>query len=129
MKTAGAPGRHLTPDEIVDRVFPADEQPAPVPLHLAACPDCQEKVSQLREAWLLDRGAVGGLVESIPDAFWIAQALLELSPRQRSVFVMKHYEEKTIAEIGFATGLDAGTIKSHLFRAARKLRAKLEDLR
>ena len=73
MKTAGAPGRHLTPDEIVDRVFPADEQPAPVPLHLAACPDCQEKVSQLREAWLLDRGAVGGLVESIPDAFWNAQ--------------------------------------------------------
>jgi hypothetical protein len=73
MKTADAPGRHLTPDEIVDRVFPADEQPAPVPLHLAACPDCQEKVSTLREAWLLDRGAVGGLVESIPDAFWIAQ--------------------------------------------------------
>lgn len=73
MKTADAPGRHLTADEIVDRVFPADEQPAPVPLHLAACPDCQEKVSTLREAWLLDRGAVGGLVESIPDAFWIAQ--------------------------------------------------------
>jgi RNA polymerase sigma-70 factor, ECF subfamily len=59
----------------------------------------------------------------------IAEALLSLSPRQRTVFVMKHYEEKTIAEIGFATGLDAGTIKSHLFRAARKLRAKLEDLR
>jgi RNA polymerase sigma-70 factor (ECF subfamily) len=59
----------------------------------------------------------------------IAEALVSLSPRQRSVFVMKHYEEKTIAEIGFATGLDAGTIKSHLFRAARKHRAKLEDLR
>jgi RNA polymerase sigma-70 factor (ECF subfamily) len=59
----------------------------------------------------------------------IAEALVSLSPRQRAVFVMKHYEEKTIAEIGFATGLDAGTIKSHLFRAARKLRAKLEDLR
>jgi RNA polymerase sigma-70 factor (ECF subfamily) len=59
----------------------------------------------------------------------VAEALLSLSPRQRAVFVMKHYEEKTIAEIGFATGLDAGTIKSHLFRAARKLRAKLEDLR
>jgi len=59
----------------------------------------------------------------------VAEALVSLSPRQRTVFVMKHYEEKTIAEIGFATGLDAGTIKSHLFRAARKLRAKLEDLR
>lgn len=59
----------------------------------------------------------------------IAAALLELSPRQRSVFVMKHYEEKSIAEIGEATGLDEGTVKSHLFRAARKLRARLEDLR
>jgi hypothetical protein len=73
MKSSDAPGRHLTADEIVDRVFPADEQPAPVPLHLAACPVCQEKVSHLREAWLLDRGGVGGLVESLPDAFWNAQ--------------------------------------------------------
>ena len=73
MKSSGAPGRHLTADEIVDRVFPADEQPAPVPLHLAACPVCQEKVSHLREAWLLDRGGVGGLVESLPDAFWNSQ--------------------------------------------------------
>jgi RNA polymerase sigma-70 factor (ECF subfamily) len=59
----------------------------------------------------------------------IADALVTLSPRQRSVFVMKHYEEKSIAEIGEATGLDEGTIKSHLFRAARKLRERLEDLR
>jgi len=59
----------------------------------------------------------------------IADALVELSPRQRAVFVMKHYEERSIAEIGAATGLDEGTIQSHLFRAARKLRARLEDLR
>lgn len=59
----------------------------------------------------------------------IADALVALSPRQRAVFVMKHYEERSIAEIGAATGLDEGTIKSHLFRAARKLRARLEDLR
>lgn len=59
----------------------------------------------------------------------IGEALVDLSPRQRAVFVMKHYEEKTIAEIGTVTGLDEGTIKSHLFRAARKLRSALEDLR
>ncbi|MFI5182031.1 MAG: RNA polymerase sigma factor [Thermoanaerobaculia bacterium] len=59
----------------------------------------------------------------------IADALVALSPRQRAVFVMKHYEERSIAEIGAATGLDEGTIKSHLFRAARKLRERLEDLR
>jgi RNA polymerase sigma-70 factor (ECF subfamily) len=59
----------------------------------------------------------------------ISDALVTLSPRQRAVFVMKHYEEKSIAEIGQTTGLDEGTIKSHLFRAARKLRICLEDLR
>lgn len=59
----------------------------------------------------------------------IGEALESLSPRQRSIFVMKHYEERSIAEIGAATGLDDGTVKSHLFRAARKLRQKLEDLR
>ena len=59
----------------------------------------------------------------------IGMALVDLSPRQRAVFVMKHYEEKSIAEIGEVTGLDEGTVKSHLFRAARKLRERLEDLR
>jgi len=59
----------------------------------------------------------------------IGEALESLSPRQRAVFVMKHYEERSIAEIGAATGLDDGTVKSHLFRAARKLRQKLEDFR
>jgi RNA polymerase sigma-70 factor (ECF subfamily) len=59
----------------------------------------------------------------------IGEALETLSPRQRAVFVMKHYEEKSINEIGAVTGLDEGTIKSHLFRAARKLRQRLEDLR
>ena len=59
----------------------------------------------------------------------IGEALEALTPRQRAIFVMKHYEERSIAEIGSATGLDDGTVKSHLFRAARKLRQKLEDLR
>jgi len=59
----------------------------------------------------------------------IAEALVSLSPRQRAVFVLKHYEEKSIAEIVDVMGLDEGTIKSHLFRAARKLRELLEDLR
>ena len=34
----------------------------------------------------------------------IADALVTLSPRQRAIFVMKHYEEKSIAEIGETTG-------------------------
>jgi anti-sigma factor RsiW len=66
--------RHLGPDEIVERVFPADDRPAVVPGHLATCAECQERVAKLREAWLLDRGAVSGAVDDLPSEFWKAQA-------------------------------------------------------
>jgi RNA polymerase sigma-70 factor (ECF subfamily) len=56
-------------------------------------------------------------------------ALETLSPRQRSVFVLKHFEGLSIPEIAGLTGLDTGTVKSHLFRAARKIRERLRELR
>ena len=73
---AGGPamsGRHLTDEEIVGRVFPVEEGPAPIPIHQAVCPECQQRVAKLREAFLLDRGAVTGVVESLPAEFWAAQ--------------------------------------------------------
>jgi anti-sigma factor RsiW len=66
--------RHLGSDEIVERVFPADDRPIAVPGHLATCAECQERVANLREAWLLDRGAVSGAVDDLPSEFWEAQA-------------------------------------------------------
>lgn len=56
-------------------------------------------------------------------------AIDELSPRQRVVFVLKHLEERPIAEIAQLLGLDAGTVKVHLFRAATRIRARLKDFR
>ena len=57
----------------------------------------------------------------------LATAMESLSPRQRSIFVMKHFEEMSIPDIAELTGLDSGTIKSHLFRAAQKIRERLAD--
>ena len=54
-------------------------------------------------------------------------AMQSLSPRQREVFTMKHFEEMSIPDIADVTGLDAGTIKSHLFRAAQKIRERLAE--
>ena len=68
------PTRHLTPDEIVERVFPADDRAGAMPEHLATCADCQESVAALHDAWLLDRGAVSGAVDDLPSGFWEAQA-------------------------------------------------------
>lgn len=66
----GADSRHLTPDEVVERVFPSDDSPVAVPAHLASCAECQDRVARLRSAWLLDRGAVAGVVEALPESFW-----------------------------------------------------------
>lgn len=59
----------------------------------------------------------------------LSRALDSLSPRQRAIFAMKHFEEMSIPDIATLTGLDSGTIKSHLFRAARKIRERLADFR
>ena len=65
---------HLSADEVVARVFPEEGGPAAVPAHLAGCAACQERVARLREAWLLDRGAVSGHMDGLGEAFWRAQA-------------------------------------------------------
>ncbi len=79
MSAVGFHGRHLTSEEIVARVFPVHEGALPVPLHLSVCPECQEKVGRLREAWLLDKGAVAGVLEEIPPGFWAQQRQSVLS--------------------------------------------------
>jgi RNA polymerase sigma-70 factor, ECF subfamily len=59
----------------------------------------------------------------------LREAIGELSPRQRTVFVLKHMEERSIPEIANLLELDSGTVKSHLFRAANKIRERLRDMR
>ena len=48
--------------------------------------------------------------------------------RQRVVFALRHYEDKSLEEIGQILGLDIGTVKAHMFRAVAKLRDELRDL-
>ena len=55
-------------------------------------------------------------------------ALEKLSPRQRAVFMLRHFEDMSLEEIGGVLGLDVGTVKAHMFRAVGKLRTELRDL-
>ena len=55
----------------------------------------------------------------------IAGALAKLPERQRSVFVLSHVEGRTSREVSALTGLNESTVRVHLFRAIRKLRALL----
>nr|WP_318240507.1 sigma-70 region 4 domain-containing protein [Luteimonas colneyensis] len=49
-----------------------------------------------------------------------------LPPLQRTLLALYHLEEMPIAGIAGITGLAEGTIKSHLFRARRRLRDLLD---
>ncbi len=55
-------------------------------------------------------------------------ALERLSLRQRAAFTLRHYEDRSMAEIAEILDLDVGTVKVHLFRAIGKLREELHDL-
>jgi len=59
----------------------------------------------------------------------IARALTKLSPRERMVFEMKHYQGLKLRTIGEAQNTTEETAKNTLFRATQKLRATLADLK
>jgi RNA polymerase sigma-70 factor, ECF subfamily len=59
----------------------------------------------------------------------ISVAMQHLSPRERVVFEMKHYQGLKLRAIGDALGTTEETVKNSLFRATRKLRSQLGGLR
>jgi RNA polymerase sigma-70 factor (ECF subfamily) len=59
----------------------------------------------------------------------IHRALKRLTPRERMVFEMKHYEGLKLRTIGEALNTTEETAKNTLFRATQKLRVALKDMR
>lgn len=59
----------------------------------------------------------------------IERALEELSPQERVVFELRHYEGLRLRAIGEMIGISEEAAKNSLFRATRKLRGLLEDAR
>jgi len=59
----------------------------------------------------------------------INQALDKLTPRERTVFELKHYQGLKLRTIGEMLNTTEETAKNTLFRATRKLRANLAGLR
>ena len=52
-------------------------------------------------------------------------ALGELPERQRLVFMLSHFDGRSSREVSAMTGLNESTVRVHLFRAIRRLRAVL----
>jgi RNA polymerase sigma-70 factor (ECF subfamily) len=57
----------------------------------------------------------------------LAESIARLPDRQRSVFMLSHYEGHTSREVSALTGLNESTVRVHLFRAIRKLRVLLGE--
>jgi RNA polymerase sigma-70 factor, ECF subfamily len=57
----------------------------------------------------------------------INTALQQLSPRERIIFEMRHYQGLKLRAIGDALGTSEETVKNSLFRATQKLRLQLQE--
>jgi RNA polymerase sigma-70 factor (ECF subfamily) len=58
----------------------------------------------------------------------IRNALQGLSPQQRMVFVLRHYEGHSLSEIAHVLRCTEGTVKRYLFMATRRMRAQLKGV-
>ena len=59
----------------------------------------------------------------------IEEALNVLSEKQRTTFILRHYEQLSLEEIAHAMECSVGTVKSQLFRALQKLQNSLAQYR
>jgi RNA polymerase sigma-70 factor (ECF subfamily) len=58
----------------------------------------------------------------------VARVLADLSPTERTAFVLRHFEGYSSVEIGRLLGMRSGATRNAVFRAVRKLRAALEPM-
>ena len=100
------------------------EDQAPELAHDEAAPsDFFERVAEDRLLGNPERSLMGKEI-----GWRIQGALQTLSPRERMVFEMKHYQGLKLKTIGEMLGTTEETVKNSLFRATRKLRTRLEGL-
>lgn len=55
----------------------------------------------------------------------IKLALKSLSPKQRTVFIMRFLDDMEPQEISVATGMSLSTVKTHIQRAMKSVRTRL----
>lgn len=58
----------------------------------------------------------------------VDSAVAHLPPRQRSIFVLRHFQELSHREIAQVVGSSEGAVRAGYFHAVRKLQVALRDL-
>jgi RNA polymerase sigma-70 factor (ECF subfamily) len=59
----------------------------------------------------------------------VESSMAALTPQERVAFALRHYEGRSIDEIGRTLGVNKGAAKHAVFRAVRKIRVALKPLR
>jgi len=104
---------------------PEDQAPELHPTHYEeGITDFFERQKEQRPSADPERHLIGQEIQKR-----LASAMERLSPRERIVFEMKHYQGLKLRAIGDALGTSEETVKNSLFRATRKLRSQLGELR
>ena len=103
---------------------PEDQAPEAGSAHDEGITDFFERQKEQRPTLDPERRLLGQEIQTR-----IASAMELLSPRERVVFEMKHYQGLKLRAIGDALGTTEETVKNSLFRATRKLRSQLGILR
>ena len=103
---------------------PEDQAPEAGSAHDEGITDFFERQKEQRPTLDPERRLFGKEIQAR-----IATAMERLSPRERVVFEMKHYQGLKLRAIGDALGTTEETVKNSLFRATRKLRTQLGGLR
>lgn len=99
--------RAITPEPMADEALEAKFQ---------SHPQIAEPQASLDPAVAAERGLLQDRIE---------KALGKVSPREKAVFLLRHYEDLSLREIAESLELTVGSVKSYLFRALRKLRTEL----
>jgi RNA polymerase sigma-70 factor (ECF subfamily) len=99
--------RAVTPEPMADEALEAGFQ---------SHPQIAEPQASLNPAVAAERGLLQDRIE---------KALGNVSPREKAVFLLRHYEDLSLKEIAESLDLTVGSVKSYLFRAVRKLRTEL----
>jgi len=103
---------------------PEDQAPEmAVAPHEEGITDFFERQKEHRAALDPERQLIGKQIQAR-----IAHAMERLSPRERMVFELKHYQGLKLRAIGDVLGTTEETVKNSLFRATRKLRSQLGGL-
>ncbi len=107
----------------------------------------RRKARRRRERWLLpaqnttadeqDRASTLPALAASPEEMLlkserraqVAQAIERLPDRQRTVLLLAMYDERSPREVSELTGMNQSTVRVHLFRAVRRMRALLEASR